>query len=357
MNTTPDSMLSPTALWDHLTLGVVAVDEGGVVRVVNDAAEKMFGKPRGRLLGIPLETLLPGHPVAMELLLRARSLGMPCRIRDARITTGPDREIAVALTAVPLLTTKGVWSGALLQMEEMGTTVRMEEGKRLYDALDSVGDLALTMAHEVKNPLAGIRGAAQLLEASASGADAACLELIRTEVDRISRLLDNLLGLAEQRPIQEEALNIHEILDHVVRLCVSAGERPVPIPDFDPSLPAIRGDRDLLIQLFLNLIQNAMQAAGAAGRVRIHTRISQRTRMEQGRRRRHIQVEVHDNGPGVPEEMRQRIFLPFVSTKAKGTGLGLSISQKIVHGHGGQLELECQPGDTVLRVLLPTCIS
>ncbi|MBF0214571.1 MAG: PAS domain-containing protein [Magnetococcales bacterium] len=350
---TRDSTFSPATLWDHLTLGVVGVDAAGVVRAVNDAAEKLFGKPRGRLIGQELESLLPGHPVAMELLSRARALNMPCRIRDARLTPAPDRMVAVALTAVPLLSPDGVWMGAMLQMEEVGTTARIEEGKRIHDALDSLGDLAMTVAHEIKNPLAGIRGAAQLLEGRASGADAACVELIRTEVDRVSRLLDDLLGLAEKQLVRERDLNIHEILDHVSQVCVSSGERPIPGSDFDPSLPPVRGDQDQLIQLFLNLVKNAMQAAGVEGRVRLVTRFSQRTRMEQGRRRRHIEVEVRDNGPGVPEEMRQRIFLPLVSTKASGTGLGLSICQKIVQAHGGQLEMESMPGNTIFRVLLP----
>ncbi|MBF0164525.1 MAG: PAS domain-containing protein [Magnetococcales bacterium] len=348
-----DGFFTPVSLWDQLTLGVVGVDAAGLVRAVNDAAEKLLGKPRGRLIGVRLEALLPGHPVAMDLLTRARALNMPCRIRDARLNPSPERTVAVALTAVPLHTPDGAWMGAMLQMEEVGATERIEEGKRIHDALDSLGDLAMTVAHEVKNPLAGIRGAAQLLEGRASGADAACVELIRSEVDRVSRLLDDLLGLAEKQLVREKDLNIHEILDHVGRVCISSGERPAPIADYDPSLPQVRGDRDQLIQLFLNLVKNGMQAAGPDGKVRILTRFSQRTRMEQGRRRRHIEVEVRDNGPGIPEEMRQRIFLPFVSTKASGTGLGLSISQKIIQAHGGQLEMESMPGNTIFRVLLP----
>lgn len=354
MEHTNNNTFSPTTLWDHLTLGIVAVDAQGIVQAVNDTAEKLLGKPRGRLIGLELKSLLPGHPVAMDLLFRAQTLGMPCRIRDAQISPAPDLVSSVSLTAVPLLSPEGICLGALLQMEECGTTERIEEGKRLHDALNSLGDLATTVAHEVKNPLAGIRGAAQLLEATATPTDKACVELIRTEVDRISRLLDRLLGLADHHPMEEISLNIHEILDHVVHLCVTAQAKPIPIPDFDPSLPDIRGDRDQLIQLFLNLLQNAMQAVGPEGHVRLSTRFSHRTRMEQGRRRNHILIEVHDNGPGVPDELRQRIFLPFVSTKSNGTGLGLAICQKIVHAHGGQLEMESIPSHTVFRVLLPT---
>ncbi|NGZ05901.1 MAG: PAS domain-containing protein [Magnetococcales bacterium] len=352
-----ETIFAPSVLWDHLTLGVLGVDARGEVRAVNDAAERLLGKPRGRLIGMDLASLLPGHPVAMELLNRAQSLHMPCRIRGAQLTPAPDRLVSVALTAVPLLSAEGEWLGALLQMEELGNSERIEEGQRIYDALDSLGDLAMTVAHEIKNPLAGIRGAAQLLEGGANNADQACVTLIRTEVDRVSRLLDDLLGLAEKELVRERDWNIHEILDHVTRLCLSSGEQPVPKHDYDPSLPLVRGDRDQLVQLFLNLVKNAMQAAGRSGQVRLVTRFSQRTRLEQGRRRRHVEVAVCDNGPGVPEELRQRIFLPLVSTKANGTGLGLSICQKIVQAHNGQLEMESIPGQTVFRVLLPVAQS
>ncbi|WP_130471046.1 two-component system sensor histidine kinase NtrB [Candidatus Magnetaquicoccus inordinatus] len=345
---------SPEILWDQLTTGVVAVDHEGRVQAVNTAAERLLGRARRHLSGIPLAQLLPGHPIALDLIHRARNLGMPCRVRTAHLTPSPGVTLSVSLTAVPLEDADGQGIGALLQLEETGTLERIEEGQRLNATLDSMETLALTVAHEVKNPLAGIRGVAQLLEMEGGSTTISTgTALICAEVDRISRLLDALLGLADRHATPSGAVNIHEILDHVVRLC--PGDQPRINKDYDPSLPAIRGDRDQLIQLFLNLLQNARDAAGAMGLVCLHTRISTQVRLEQGRRQRHLIIEVRDNGPGIAESVRQRMFLPFVTSKPKGTGngLGLAIVQKIVHDHGGQIEVTEQAGQTIFRVLLP----
>ncbi|MEO5340572.1 MAG: ATP-binding protein [Magnetococcus sp. MYC-9] len=351
---------TPDKLWDQLTTGVVALDGAGVVQAVNVAAERLLGRGRRHLLGVPLENLLPGHSVALDLIHRACSLSMPCRVRVAQLSPFPGVLLSVSLTAVPLEDGQGNPMGVLLQLEETGALERIEEGQRLHDTLDSLETLAMTVAHEVKNPLAGIRGVAQLLEMEGGGASLATgTALICTEVDRISRLLDDLLGLAERHSVPEEAINIHEILDHVLQLCP-----PGPLRmqrDYDPSLPTMRGDRDQLIQLFLNLVRNAQDAAaeGEAGCVSLHTRISAQVRFEQGRRQRHIIVEVRDNGPGIAESVRARMFLPFVTSKPRGagSGLGLAIVQKIVHGHGGLLEVAEQTGQTIFRVLLPVNVT
>ncbi|MBF0359050.1 MAG: hypothetical protein HQL70_10625 [Magnetococcales bacterium] len=233
----------------------------------------------------------------------------------------------------------------------MGCVERLEGDQRLNETLDSLGNMAMSVAHEVKNPLAGIRGAAQLLEMELKSKSAiACTELIRTEVDRVTLLLDKLLGLAEDQFVQEKEVNIHEILNHVLQVC--AHSQPAPKRDFDPSLPNIIGDRDKLIQLFLNLTQNAIEATGPDGAVVLSTRISSHVRSERGLRRQFIVVEVQDNGPGIQPAFLKKIFLPFITTKQKGTGLGLAISQKIVNEHDGLIEVKSKPGRTVFRVLL-----
>ncbi|ABK46156.1 signal transduction histidine kinase, nitrogen specific, NtrB [Magnetococcus marinus MC-1] len=339
-------------LLDQTSIGIIALDCDNVIQRVNTAAEKILDRPRQHLLHTPLEKVLPGHPVALDLISRASNLLMPCRFRVAQLSPSPDINLLVSLTATPYMREDGQLQGTILEMEEVGSAEQLEEGRRLNETLDSLGSLALAVAHEVKNPLAGIRGAAQLLEMeSTSETGAICTELIRSEVDRISRLLDSLLGLAEDHPINQKNINIHEVLDHVVRLCSSSGAHLVR--DYDPSLPEISGDRDKLIQLFLNLISNATEATGKEGEVRISSRISKQIRLTQGRRQQHIVVEIRDNGPGIPHELRKRIFLPFVTTKSNGTGLGLAISQKIVHDHDGQMALESRPGETAFRVFLP----
>jgi two-component system, NtrC family, nitrogen regulation sensor histidine kinase GlnL len=338
-------------LWDLVDCGLLVVDANGVVRNINISAERMFGKSGRHVLGEALEKLLPGHPVALDLIDRAYNLKMPCRLRNAKINPAPGVVLSVSLTAVPMLSEQEETIGALLQLEEVGAVERLEDDQRLTETLDSLGSMAMAVAHEVKNPLAGIRGAAQLLEMEANNESAnACTDLILTEVDRISRLLDKLLGLADDQLIQEQEINIHEVLNHVIQVC-EHGE-PVPKRDFDPSLPDIRGDRDQLIQLFLNLTQNAIEASGPQGEVSLSTRISDRIRFEHGRRQYFIIVEVQDNGPGISQALIQKIFLPFVTSKNKGTGLGLAVSQKIVNEHGGLIEVESEPGQTVFRVFL-----
>ncbi|MBF0137863.1 MAG: ATP-binding protein [Magnetococcus sp. DMHC-1] len=347
-----NSFFSPATLCDQIDLGLIAVDQEGVVRHVNSATERLLGKTRQRLLGEPLDRLLPGHPLALDLLTRAQTLAMPCRLRHARIHLGPMQELTVSLTACPLRTPTGDIIGAILQLEEIGAVERLEAGQRRNEALDSLGTMVMTVAHEVKNPLAGIRGAAQLVELECTHpATRDYTQLIRAEVDRITRLLDRLLGLAEDHPLQPQEINIHEVLNHVLDLAEK--NPPQPQRDYDPSLPLLRGDRDALIQLFLNLVKNAQEAAGPQGQVRIHTRFAHAVRMAQGRRGHHVAVEVVDDGPGIPEEMQNRIFLPFVTTRKQGTGLGLAIVQKIINDHDGMVEVKSHPGQTLFRVLLP----
>ncbi|HIJ83112.1 MAG: signal transduction histidine kinase, nitrogen specific, NtrB [Magnetococcales bacterium] len=341
-------------LWDHVDMALLALDNTFIVQNVNTACERMFGKTHRWLLGQSIETLLPGYPVALDLVYRAQNLNMPFRSRYSQITPAPDRLLSVSLTVVPLRDADGTPMGTLLQLEEMSDSERLEAGERLNETLDSLGFLAMSVAHEVKNPLAGIRGAAQLIEMQSPSPSAiTCTQLIRSEVDRISRLLDSLLGLADNQPVMEKETNIHEILNHVQKII--GPMVPQPDCDFDPSLPFIRGDRDQLVQLFLNLLQNALEALRDTPNpsLQLITRISDRIRFEQGRRRRQIVIEIQNNGPTIPDDMRKKIFLPFVTTKIKGTGLGLTICQKIVHEHGGQMEVDSHPGRTIFRIFLP----
>jgi two-component system, NtrC family, nitrogen regulation sensor histidine kinase GlnL len=351
MKLSDDHLFSKEQLWDQLDCGLIVVDSHCIVRNMNIASERLFSKSGRHVVGETLSKLLPGYPVALDLINRAYNLKMPCRLRDAQIYPAPGVILSVSMTAVPLLDDQGEPMGAILQLEEVGAAARLEVDQRLTETLDSLGNMAMAVAHEVKNPLAGIRGAAQLLEMGTDGESAvACTDLIRTEVDRISRLLDKLLGLADDQIIKEKEINIHEILNHVVQVCQYDG--PIPKRDFDPSLPNIRGDRDQLIQLFLNLTQNALEAVGQKGAVTLSTRISDRVRYEHGRRQHFVLVEVQDNGPGISRPLLQKIFLPFVTSKNRGTGLGLAISQKIINEHGGLIEVESEPGQTIFRVFL-----
>ncbi|KAB2869665.1 MAG: two-component sensor histidine kinase, partial [Bauldia sp.] len=212
----------------------------------------------------------------------------------------------------------------------------------------------------IKNPLSGIRGAAQLLEASVGDDDRALTRLICDEADRIVKLVDRMEVFSDERPIEREPVNIHVVLDHVHRLASSGFARSIRILDeYDPSLPPVFGNRDQLVQVFLNLLKNAAEAIGDAGdgEILLTTAFKPGFRLSvpgsPSKVTLPLEFCVRDNGPGVPADMIPHLFDPFVTTKANGTGLGLALVAKIIGDHGGVIECESQPRRTIFRVLMP----
>jgi two-component system nitrogen regulation sensor histidine kinase GlnL len=230
-------------------------------------------------------------------------------------------------------------------------------------AARSVSALAAMLAHEVKNPLSGIRGAAQLLEQSLPDSERELTGLICEETDRIVALVDRMEAFADGRPIERGAINIHQVLNHVRRISQNGFGKGVRfVETYDPSLPDVHGDRDQLIQVFLNLVKNACEVPGEGEReIELSTAYRHGLRLavpgQQAKVNLPLVVSVRDNGLGISEEIRAHLFDAFVTNKPTGTGLGLALVAKIINDHGGAIEFESEPGRTIFRVMLPLQFS
>jgi two-component system nitrogen regulation sensor histidine kinase GlnL len=247
----------------------------------------------------------------------------------------------------------------MLQQRNMALMIERQMTHRA--AARSASGLASVLAHEIKNPLSGIRGAAQLLEQGSTDADRSLTQLICSETDRIRNLIDRMEVFGDERPLAKEPVNIHDVLEHVRRLCESGFARGMRfIEDYDPSLPPVPGNRDKLVQAFLNLVKNAAESIGddkKEGRIVMQTSFRPGVRLSvQGSDRRislPLMIQIEDNGPGIPDHLKPHLFDPFVTTKPHGTGLGLALVAKIINDHGGIIECDSESDRTIFRVLLP----
>lgn len=336
---------------------IIMVRADGTIGDANAAAESFFEISKPILIGAALDKILPFGSSLLTLIAEVRERGAP--INEYKVDIGrfaaDERRVDAHCAPLP-----GDQGEVLVVLQERTIAEKIDRQLTHRGAARSVSALAAMLAHEIKNPLSGIRGAAQLLESGLGDEDRALTRLICDETDRIVRLVDRMEAFSDQRPLKREKINIHAVLDHVKQLGRSGFARHVRfVESYDPSLPALAGDRDQLVQVFLNLVKNAAEAIGDApnGEIELSTAfrpgVSLRMRGQDRAVGLPLEFRVRDNGPGVPEEILSNIFDPFVTTKTSGTGLGLALVAKIINDHGGVIECESKPGKTCFRILMP----
>lgn len=342
-------------IWVSLPVATLVIDEKDYIAQANPAAEALINCSASALVNKPAANLpFPGMDI-LSLLKRVRHGNSSISLYDAKLHISDRAPIFANIQLVPIA---GNSQQLLMCIQSRELEVRLRRGGKFSSAAKSVVGLGEMLAHEVKNPLAAITGAAQLLTMSVPKKDAELTNLIVEEARRILGLVGQVEQFGDMSRPEFTSLNIHNILErarHVAEVGFAAGTRIET--DFDPSLPPVRGNRDQMLQVFLNILHNAADAVPSeGGRIRIRTLFDQYIRVlqEDGNHRAvPIQVEVIDNGPGIPEDIAQDLFDPFVSGRKYGTGLGLALVSTIVKEHGGWISVTSDEENTVFRVSLP----
>lgn len=345
----------PGVVWASLPLPALLVNEAGRVLEVNPAAEAFLNTSARALAGQPVLDRLAIDAPMEEAMARARSNQAALNINDVDVTSGERAPVQCTIHLAPMHDNPGI---LLLILSPRELADRLGRSMGAKTAAKSAIGMAEMLAHEIKNPLAGIAGAAQLLSMSLTPEDREMTDLIVEETRRIVKLLEQVEQFGNLRPPDRRAVNVHDALDRARRSAlVGFAVHMTIIEDFDPSLPPTWADPDQLMQVFLNLIKNAAEAAGRKGgtiRLRTFYDISLRMRRKDGvPAALPLNVEIIDDGPGLPPDIAGDVFEPFVSGRENGTGLGLALVSKIISDHDGWISVESVPGRTAFRISLP----
>ena len=343
------------ALWASLPLPALLIGPTGLILDVNPPAETFLNASSKSLIGQPLLDRLSIDAPMEDALARVHAHESPLFIAEADVTTGERAPVQCALQMAPLQDSKGC---VLLMISPREIAERLGRSMQVTSAAKSAIGMAEMLAHEIKNPLAGISGAAQLLAMGLGPEDLELTDLIVEETRRIVKLLEQVEQFGNLRPPARRAVNIHDALDRARRSAlVGFAAHMSIVEDYDPSLPATFADNDQLMQVFLNLLKNASEAAGSkGGTIRLHTfydRSLRRRRKDGSGSTLPLQVEIIDDGPGIPPGIATDVFEPFVSGRENGTGLGLALVSKIISDHEGWISVDSAPGRTVFRISLP----
>ncbi len=353
------SLLSWQSILTSLDDAVIVIDPTANVSFFNQAAEILTGASAQHLLQQPYQQVFKRNPWLLEVVEKSQPPYDSSTRAEGDYITPRGHSVPISLAVSPLQDQYGKDWGSILLMRDITHQKEIEEQLKCSDRLALLGTLAAGLAHEIKNPLGGIRGASQLIrhEVSRDPSLVQFTDIIIREVDRINQLMEQLLDLSRPRKLYLDALNIHALLDHVLFLERQAIESGAVVikKNFDPSIPPVRGDRAQLIQVFLNLIKNAIEAMNGSGCLTVTTRVETdyHIRGPESDGGKFIRVDIEDDGPGIEKEHLSHIFAPFFTTKSNGTGLGLATCHRIIKEHGGLIRVEtCEGEGSAFRVSL-----
>ncbi|MEX2452184.1 MAG: ATP-binding protein [Rhodospirillales bacterium] len=348
--------LEAAAILNTLPTAVVVLREDNAIAYLNSMGEQFFRSSASQLKDQPLSTLVPADSPLFGLIDQVRNHSN--EVIDYGVPLESPR-IGKHLVDIQASTLPEIPGWVVLMLQERSIAAQIDRQLTHRNAARSITAMSAVLAHEVKNPLSGIRGAAQLLEQSVEPNDRPLTQLIREEADRICALVDRMGTFSDGAPLQVKPVNIHQVLDRVVKLAKNGFGRHIRFNElYDPSLPPVLGDRDLLVQVFLNLLKNASEAAPPVnGEITLSTSYRHGVRLAvPGRGSRvhlPLMISIQDNGEGIPKDIQPHLFDPFITSKPKGSGLGLALVAKIIDDHGGVIEFESEPKRTVFRTMLP----
>lgn len=336
---------------ENLNTAVLVFDESLQVVSINPAGEALFEISAKQIVGQTLASFLPGSRYLIKPLRQALETGHPFTERGLDLALPGSRSVVVDCTVTVMVA--GAQRELLVELNQLDRLMRLAREESSLDRHAANRAVMRGLAHEIKNPLGGLRGAAQLLERELPQQQLKeYTRIIIHEADRLRNLVDRMVG--PNRPFQAEPVNVHHVFERVRSLILAEVPEGIIIErDYDPSLPQFTGDIEQLIQAVLNIVRNAVQAMGGRGIVRLRSRIERQFTIGHRRHRLVLRADIEDSGPGIPKELLDHIFYPMVTGRAEGTGLGLSITQAIVTQHGGLIECSSSPGHTLFSIFLP----
>ena len=351
------NQLTTEIILNSLGSAVLVVNHLGELKYANSNAEQLFENSATQLIGSSIDELLPGRGPVYHLIMQ--TLEGSINVSEYGIELESPK-IAKQLINIQVTPARELTGCVIINIVPRRISDKIDRQLTHRNAVKSVIAMAEMIAHEVKNPLSGIRGAAQLLEQNSNSEDKNLTQLICNETDRICALLDRIEVFSDQTPLDRSPVNVHQVLKRVrdISLTGFAKHKKI-VEDYDPSLHLVDGNFDQLIQIFLNIFKNAAEATPiAGGEIRVTTSYVQGLRLTvpgpmMAAAQLPLMIEVQDNGQGIPEELQNHIFEPFITGKSQGSGLGLALTAKMVEAHGGIIEFESQPGRTIFRVLMP----